>query len=232
MLPAILGLIPARAGSQGVPGKHMKLLGGKPLIRYTFDSALRANWLHTIALSTDCPDIIEYAKGFPAIEIPFLRPSQLAAHDTPSVEVIQHAMTFYKNLGRHFDYICLLQATTPFRPNGLIDYAIQLLLDNKAESLVSIHRTPNRYNPYGSLRMDSKNRVTQVIPGKVIPRRQDLPEAFHRDGQIYLTSVHMIERGEIMNPDTMGLLDEQGPDINIDTLEDWKLAENWLADER
>jgi CMP-N,N'-diacetyllegionaminic acid synthase len=233
MVPAILGLIPARAGSQGVPGKHMKLLGGKPLIGYTFESALGSKLLETVALTTDCPEITAYTETFPGIEIPFLRPSHIAAHDTPSITFIQHALTYYTNIGRFFEYVCLLQATTPFRQNGLIDHVIQNFLDSKVESLATVRRFPDKYNPYWAFQMDSVGRIKPVITGsKIISQRQALPEVCRPDGQIYLASARMIQSGSLIDRDTIGLLNENGPDINIDTPADWEMAERWLSDGR
>ena len=227
----ILGLIPARAGSRGVPGKHTKPLGGKPLIHYTFQSAVESKLLETIALSTNCQEITGTTKLFPDIEVPFVRPGYLAMDETPTILVIQHALTFYQSIGRSFDYVCLLQATTPFRKNGIIDKAIRYCLKANSDSLTTVRKVPSKYNPHWCFKISDDARLEPVIQEScLIPRRQELPDTYYRDGQIYITSVQMLEKGFLLNERTIGFLNENGPDINIDSMHDWNSAEKWLSD--
>ncbi|MDX1471488.1 MAG: acylneuraminate cytidylyltransferase family protein, partial [Flavobacteriaceae bacterium] len=109
----ILGLITARGGSKGIPGKNIKLLNGRPLIDYTISAAKESQSLSKTVLSSDDKRIIEFAQSA-GIEVPFTRPVQLAKDDTPSIEVIKHALEFYKTSGEHYEAVCLLQPTTPF----------------------------------------------------------------------------------------------------------------------
>ena len=233
MAPKILGLIPARAGSQGVPGKHTKLLGSKSLIHYTFQSAIQSRLLDTVALSTDSDEIINAAKSFPDIEIPFVRPANLATDETPTVLVIQHALNFYQNIGQHFDYVCLLQATTPFRKDGLIDKAVSYFLHTNAESLTTVRRVPSKYNPHWCFEFNENAQLKPVMQeSRLILRRQDLPDAYYRDGQIYIVSRKLVQNGLLLNEQTIGLINNEGPDINIDTIDDWNLAKKWLSNEK
>jgi CMP-N,N'-diacetyllegionaminic acid synthase len=230
--PKILGIIPAREGSRGVIGKHTRLLGNKSLIEYTIQSALESKLIHKVALSTDCMEIVRIAKAYHGIEIPFLRPTYLAQDDTPTLPVIKHILQHFEKTGAKFDFVCLLQPTTPFRPEGLADDTINYLLKHQAESLVTIRKTPSKYNPYWSFHLDQDGRLSpSAQKAEIIPRRQELPNAYHRDGQIYLASVGMIYKDGLLNAKTMGFQNERGPDINIDTLHDWALAEQWIANE-
>jgi CMP-N,N'-diacetyllegionaminic acid synthase len=229
----ILGIIPARAGSRGVIDKHSRILGDRPLIAYTIESALKSRMLHTIALSSDCPKIIAIAQAFPRIEIPFVRPSYLAQDDTPTVPVIKHTLKYYQQTGHEFDFICLLQPTTPFRADGLIDQTIDHLLIREAQSLVTVRKIPSQYHPYWSFMLDACNQLSAATPSEaIIPLRQQLPDAYHRDGQIYLASVGLINADILLNTQTIGYHNEQGPNINIDTPTDWALAEKWISNGR
>jgi CMP-N,N'-diacetyllegionaminic acid synthase len=226
----ILGIIPARAGSRGVADKHSRILGDRPMIEYTIQSALKSRLLHTITLSTDCPKIIAITQAFPRIEIPFVRPSSLGQDDTPTLPVIKHTLQYYQKTGQEFDFICLLQPTTPFRANGLIDETIEHLLIHKAQSLVTVRKIPVQYHPYWSFMMNECSQLNAVTQsGAITPRRQLLPDTYHRDGQIYLTSVSMINAGSLLDTQTIGFHNERGPDINIDSHLDWALAENWIS---
>lgn len=225
--PRILGIIPARSGSVGVPGKHMRKLGKHPLIHYTIMSALQSTRLSKLMISTDSPGIAALACRYQGVDIPFLRPKHLAMSETPSILVIQHVLEYYQNAGEIYDYICLLQPTTPFRRPGLIDEAITELTLTNEESLVSVMLIPNQFNPFWSFQFID-NRISKTIPGELAPRRQALPACYCRDGQIYLASSKMIAKGKLIDDCTLGLLNDQGPHINIDTEADWTQAEQWI----
>jgi CMP-N,N'-diacetyllegionaminic acid synthase len=228
----ILGLITARAGSRGVPGKHHKLLNGQQLITYTIRAALNSKLLDTVALSSDCHETISVTSDFPQVEIPFVRPAHLCMDETPMLPVIQHAVEFYSSLGTDFDYVCLLQPTTPFRSEQLIDDAISRMLSVGAESLITVRSTPHVYNPYWCLKVNDRGRLQPVISDqRWITRRQDLPTTFHRDGQLYILSASMINQGKLMDEDTIAFVNDNSPDINVDTPTDWYAAEKWLRNE-
>jgi CMP-N-acetylneuraminic acid synthetase len=110
----VLGLIPARAGSKGVPRKNLKLLCGKPLLEYTAEAALAASRLSRVILSTEDEEIAEAGRRC-GLEVPFLRPSELAADESPMLPVAQHAMGRLESAGDRFDALCLLQPTNPLR---------------------------------------------------------------------------------------------------------------------
>ena len=139
----ILGIIPARGCSKGVPRKNIKLLGKKPLLQYTSEIALSSDLIDTLVLSSDDDEIIEVAKSL-GVEVPFKRPLNLATDAAPTLPVIQHALEYYKNIGKEFDAVCLLQTTSPFRTVEFLNKAIKkfikvLSLKHRAfTSLVSI----------------------------------------------------------------------------------------------
>src|SRR5438477_7168262 len=119
----VLGLIPARGGSKGVPGKNIRMLGGKPLLQYTAESALRSARLTKTILSTDDDRIAEVGRTC-GLEVPFIRPAELAEDSTPTLPVIKHALEWMEDQGMRFDAVCLLQPTSPFRKSSDIDGCI------------------------------------------------------------------------------------------------------------
>ncbi|MCE6988669.1 cytidylyltransferase domain-containing protein [Dyadobacter sp. CY323] len=228
--PIILALIPARAGSKGVPGKNMKQLGGKPLIAYTIESALHSEMLARIVVSTNCMETIRFVNGFPRIETPFVRPDAISRDETPMQEVVLHALEYFADQGIQFEYVLLLQPTTPFRTVDLIDRAIQKIIESESDSLVTIQKIPDKYNPYWAFEYQNDTLITPVIPDKrLTSRRQDLPETYYRDGRIYISKTSLIKQGTFLGGKIYGMLTNE-IDINIDTLEDWKKAEMYVKE--
>ena len=129
----ILGIIPARGGSKGVPGKNIKLLNGKPLLQYTSEIALESQYLAAVILSSDDNQIIKVAKSL-GIQVPFLRPEELAQDTTPTIDVISHALQWYENQAVFFDAVCLLQVTTPFRTVEFLNKAIEKFIASGCDS--------------------------------------------------------------------------------------------------
>ncbi len=221
----ILGIILARGGSKGVPGKNIRLLGDKPLLSHSAQVALRCGGLSKSILSSDDPAIIAVGKEA-GLEVPFTRPAELALDHTPTVAVITHAVEFMESVGERFDAVCLLQPTSPFRTVEFLDAAIAKFIDAGTDSLVSVRRVPHEYNPHWVFEA-SADGTLKISTGEVniIPRRQDLPEAYHRDGSIYLSRVSAIKRGTLYG-DSIGYLESPRElYVNIDTEEDWQKAE-------
>ena len=221
----ILGLIPARGGSKGIPGKNIKPLRGKPLLQYTVEAADASRLLSRVILSSDDPEIIKVAEDL-GLEVPFSRPEEFSRDDTPSLEVVKHTVEFFAAKNEDFDAVCLLQPTTPFRRSGLIDEAIEKFVSGKFDSLLTVREVPVEYNPHWTFE-EKKGRL-KISTGeeKIISRRQDLPKAYHRDGAIYLTRTEVIINQNSLYGKKIGFIDTTGdPYVNIDTLEDWEEAE-------
>lgn len=222
----ILGIIPARGGSKGVPGKNIKLLLDKPLIAYTIEQAKVSQMLDKVILSTDDLKIAEVAIEY-ALDVPFMRPDALAQDSSGSLGVVQHALNFFEAQGESFDAVCLLQVTSPYRPDGVIDDAIRLFIKEKPDSLVSVRKVPDEFNPHWTFEIEKDNRL-KISTGekKIIPRRQELPPAYHRDGAIYITSTDTIKnKGTLLGNDIIAFPIESPKLINIDTMDDWQEAE-------
>lgn len=224
----ILGVIPARGGSKGVPGKNIKLLGNKPLLAYTASVALACPLLSTVVLSTDDEKIAAVGRDL-GLEVPFLRPNDLAEDRTPTLPVILHALAYYESMGEYFDAVCLLQVTSPFRPPGLIEKSIEIFIKAKADALVSVLQVPETYNPHWTFEANPEG-FLKIATGenKLISRRQDLPEAFHRDGSIYITATETLKTNSLYGQKLAYVINDSHYYINIDTMEDWEAAELWL----
>lgn len=221
----ILGIIPARGGSKGIPKKNIKRLGSKPLLEYTHASAKESDFLTATILSSDSNEIISVARKI-GIEVPFIRPPELAGDNSPSIEVIKHAINFYEGKNVIFDAICLLQPTTPFRRKGLIDDAIKLFRSGNYDSFISVRQVPLEYNPHWVF--EDKNGQLKLATGEneIISRRQDLPKTYHRDGALYLTKTDIIKKNNSLYGNKIGYIDTTGtPYVNIDTPKDWIVAE-------
>ncbi len=226
----ILGIIPARGGSKGVPGKNIKLLGGNPLLSYTSKSAFDAKLLSKIIVSTDCENIANVARQN-NIDVPFLRPNELATDFSSSIEVVQHAIEYFEKQGEFYDAVCLLQPTSPFRAKGFIDLAIQKFINDEADALVSVLPVPHEFNPHWVFEPNVDGYLSLATgETEIIKRRQDLPKSYFRDGSIYLTKTSFIKKGTFYGEKLSFIENESKFYVNIDTMYDWDKAENLLPE--
>ena len=225
----ILAIIPARSGSKGVPGKNIKILGTKPLLQYTAEAAKKSSLLSDIIISTDSPEIAAIARNC-NIEVPFIRPAELATDTAPSIDLVIHAVNFLEQQGRSYDAVCLLQPTNPFRSVGFIDKAITKFENMQADSLISVLPVPHEYNPHWTF-VSTGDDSLKIATGEkeIIKRRQDLPPAYFRDGSIYLTKTSVIKQQHSFYGNRIGYI-ESDPMfyINIDSSIDWTNAEDKL----
>lgn len=228
----ILGIIPARSGSKGVPGKNMKFLGGQALIDYTIDVALSSRHLATVMVSTEDQATANHAisKG---VEVPFLRPEELAADDTSSMAVVQHVLNEYENLGAHYDAVCLLQPTTPFRSLDLLERGIKSFIEGGYSGLVSVLEVPHQFHPNWTFQMDVNGHLKNSLAQKMPTRRQELPATYYRDGSLYLTKSEVIREQDSFFGNQLGCIHNTDPvHVNIDTQEDWRKAEQILVNSK
>ena len=222
----VLAIIPARGGSKGVPGKNIKLLGGKPLLQYTVERANESHLLTRCVLSSEDASIIATAEAL-GLEVPFIRPATLASDQAKSIAVVQHAVAYFEEQGVFFDAVCLLQPTSPFREKGFIDAAVAKFIQTGVDTLLSVLPVPHEYNPHWVFEENEiGNLFIATGEQEIISRRQELPKAFYRDGALYITKMKYIKEGTFYGSN-MGYI-ESNPDlhVNIDTLSDWEKAEN------
>ena len=225
-----VGLIPARGGSKRLHRKNIRLLHGRPLLQYTAESALGAQKLSRVVLSTDDEEIAEVGRRC-GLEVPFMRPKELAQDNTPSLPVVQHALRTLEASGSYYDAVCLLQPTSPLRKSSDIDGCIDLLERMDVDAVVSVVTVPKEYNPY-SLYLRDDEGFLRLCTGDAnpIPRRQDLPPAFRRDGGVYLTRRDtVVLRNSLYGDRLLGFVVDKDRWVDIDSLADWERAKKLLA---
>ncbi len=189
----IIALITARGGSKGLPRKNLLNLAGKPLIAWTILAAKKSVYIDRIILSSDDNEIIDISRKYGA-EVFFKRPKSLALDETPSIDVAKHAIEWLKKeKNESYDYLLLLQPTSPLRNSLHIDQAI-LLLDSAKEknidSIISVSE-PN-VMPYNMKVLNSKGLLIDFLQDNKYTRRQDMPTVFGVNGAIYLTKIDTI----------------------------------------
>jgi CMP-N,N'-diacetyllegionaminic acid synthase len=215
----ILGFIPAREGSKGLPGKNKKIILGKPLIAHTIEAALRSN-LYDIVVSSDDDEILDIARQYNVRVIK--RPGDLAGDLAPTLPAMVHAVNA---ISGHFDAIMTLQVTSPLRTTKHINDTIALFSqDDAADSLVSVIKIPHKFTDSSIMLKDGKY-ITPVNTNNLVLRRQEKPTHWARNGAaIYITRINKIEEyifgGKII-PYEMSKLES----IDIDDIEDWQMAE-------
>lgn len=227
----VLAVIPARSGSKGVPGKNRKLLNGKPLVQYTIESAQQAALVTKTLVTTDDPAILEIARNM-GVDFALERPAVLSLDTTPTLPVIKQALQWLEQQGFTFDAVCLLQPTCPFRPEGFVDNCIERFSGSGADSLISVLPVPAEFNPHWVFEPEADDTL-RISTGElnIIPRRQELPKAYYRDGTVYLTRTSTILGKNSLYGEKIAYV-EANPirHVNIDTLQDWIRAEEIAAE--
>lgn len=221
----ILGLIPARGGSKGIPRKNIRPLAGKPLIAWTIEAALASESLNRVIVSSEDREILEIARKWGA-DVPFTRPMELALDTTPGITPVVHAL---ESLPESYDFVVLLQPTSPLRESRDIDTAVQLCLKTGAPACVGVVE-PDQ-SPYWMFTRADDFRLSPLIPREKLPaRRQDLPVTYSINGAVYVASVPWFLREKtFFSPETVGYVMPQERSLDIDNELDLAIAEMILG---
>lgn len=182
----IVGIVPARGGSKGVPRKNIVQVGGRPLIAWTIEAAVEADCFSRVIVTTDCEETAEIALQWGA-EVPFLRPSELAQDQTSGVDPIIHCLDWMEGHEKCIpDAVMLLQPTSPLRTSGDILNAIKVFQSKRGDSVIACREV--RDHPYWTKRIMSDGRAEDFIPDglKAFPTRQQLPPLYMVNGAIYV----------------------------------------------
>ncbi len=230
--PQILGLVTARGGSKGIPGKNIAGLGGKPLIAWTIEAALNARLIDRVVISTDGEDIAVVAKNYGA-EVPFMRPAELAGDDSPHIDTIIHALNVLQAQQDYRpDYVMLLQPTSPFRTDADIDGAAQVAMEKDAAAVLSVCPAP--VHPFFLKTISVSNGTLADFsdkPDGYLPR-QALQDVYALNGAIYLVKSNIILAGNTWSDvDALPYIMPENRSLDIDTPWDLHLA-NLLMENR
>lgn len=220
----VLGIIPARGGSKGVPGKNLRVVAGRPLLAYTADAARESRRLDRVVLSTDDPAIADAGRRL-GLDVPFMRPAALAEDDAPMMPVLRHAVAEMDGRGFRADAVVLLQPTSPLRTAAHVDAALDLLESTGADSVVTVVEVPHQFSPVSVLALDG-DRLRPFLPGPVVTRRQDKPRVFARNGPAVLAvRVATLRAGSLYGDDCRPLLMDAEASVDIDGPADFDYAE-------
>ena len=229
--PYAFGVIPARGGSKGLPGKNLRKLGALSLIGQAIASAREAALLARFIVSTDSPEIAEEARRHGA-EVPFLRPAEFATDQAGMLPVLQHAVRWLESsAGVRPDLIVTLQPTSPFRTGAEIDQTIRKVIEAGSDSAQTLSEAS--YHPYFMKTLDGDRTVALFPEGHRYVRRQDAPAVYQPSGAVYVTRyATLMERGHILGEDNRGVVQGFEASVNIDTEWDFLLAELLLREGR
>jgi len=216
----ILAVIPARGGSKGVARKNIKSAGGKPLIAWIIESAKTSRYIDRLILSSEDDEIIGVSKKY-GCEVPFIRPPELAQDDSSVSDVIVHALSEVTG----YDFVMLLQPTTPLTLTKDIDGCIESCISSNAKSMVSV--TEPDKSPYWMFHMDNDNNLQSVLGQKYLNnRRQDLPLTYIPTGAVYMAqSSWFLENMSFYSNITRGYVIPQKRSLDIDSERDFKFFE-------
>lgn len=218
----VLGVIPARGGSKGVPRKNIRKLGDLPLIGHTIRAAAGSRLTRTI-LSTDDDEIAAVGRALGA-DVPFLRPADLATDSARAIPVLQHAV---QALGEPFDAVMMLQPTTPFRRREDIDGAVLLLESSGADSVIAVVDAGGHHPARMKYLEEDRLIDPPFCEAYENQPRQELRTMYLRNGAIYLTRTSVLLGGSLKGKDCRAWVMPAARSINIDSELEFRQAE-WL----
>ena len=226
----ILALIPARGGSKRLPGKNIRLLGGKPLITWSIDTAKKIADICDILVSTDDPEIAAVCKEADAM-VPWLRPARLATDTASSIDVALHALDWYESEKGAVDGLLLLQPTSPFRTPKTVRRGIELYNENDQQPVLGV--SPCHDHPMWTLKTDGKYLVPFMHEHGLGLRSQDLPLAYVVNGSFYLNQPTQLRASRsFVGVKAIPLLIESSQEaLDIDTRWDFQMAMSALENQ-
>ena len=218
----VLAIIIARGGSKRIPRKNIKEFCGKPIIAYSIEAALRAGCFDTVMCSTDDAEIADVAKQYGA-EVPFFRSPETSNDFATTADVLREVIGEYEKRGQIFDYFCCLYPTAPFVSAEKIRYGFELMRKTDASGAIPV--VPFSYPIQRALKI-TDDKISMVQPEYLLSRSQDLMKTYHDAGQYYwykTSAFHENPNIMMLNPAAIVTPEEEVQDI--DTMDDWKLAE-------
>jgi CMP-N,N'-diacetyllegionaminic acid synthase len=224
----ILGLIPARSGSKGIPGKNIKTLLGKPLIEYTAEAGKQSTYIDRLIVSTDSNEIAHVCKKIP-VDVPFIRPDYLASDTAKAIGVIQHAIATMEQIDDvTYDLVVYLEPPNPLRLAKDIDNCIDLFIKENPDCVVSVQEA-NQFHPIlmKTIENDRLKPIWKEEP-EGVPRQLYSPTAYMRNGAVYVFRRNLIMDGILYGNDVLPYVMPIERSVCIDDMMDWYVAEAWM----
>ncbi|WP_419875566.1 cytidylyltransferase domain-containing protein [Candidatus Pristimantibacillus sp. PTI5] len=220
----ILALIPARGGSKGIPRKNIRVVQDKPLIAWTIDEARKSKYIDRVVLSSEDEEIIKVAAEW-GCDIPFVRPLHLAEDDTPGIDPVLHAMDQLPE----YDFVVLLQPTSPLRSVEDIDGAIEYCFSKKALCCVSVCESSE--TPYWMYKVIDGNLQPLISNNEIkYVRRQDLPPIYILNGAIYIADCNWLKESKsFLADESIAYVMDSTRSLDIDNEIDFVLLEHYLS---
>lgn len=214
---SVLGLITARGGSKGIPRKNVKDLAGKPLIQWTIEPAQESKFIDRLIVSSDSAEILMLSNNLGCETLP--RPEHLARDETSSIDTILHAVD---QVSPSYDYLILLQPTSPFRTTSDIDGILQKAVGSDCNVMVSVCRL--KTHPMFIYEI-IEGKLRSFQPQRTQLRRQDTPPVYAHNGALYVAKIPVLISEKTFNlPDTEPYITEGRINLDIDTTDDWEYA--------
>ena len=229
MKKKVLCVIPARTGSKGLRNKNIKKLNKIPLIAWSILTAKKCKLIDEIIVSTDCPKISKIAMKYGA-NVPFIRPKKFATDKASSFSVLKHAIDFLKKKKNYFDYIIMLEPTSPLRNSKDVDFCINKIKKDNIESLVSVSRVVDQH-PYFLYSINKRNILRPYLKKqkKLYIRRQDVSPLYYLEGSIYISKITtLLNEKTWYHKKTQAFEVEKWKSLEIDDIDDFKLAQFYL----
>ena len=219
-----LAIIPARSGSKGIKDKNIKVLNGKPLIAYTIEAAIKSKMFDEVMVSTDSIEYAEIAKLYGA-KVPFMRNSELSNDTASSWDVVRDVLHKYKEAGKEFDTVALLQPTSPLRTGKDIIEGYKLMDDRLANSIIGVCEVD--HSPLWMNTLPEDNSMGNFINTKVVGlSRQKLEKYYRINGAIYIMKTeHLNNVDNIYNDKCYALIMDKRKSIDVDDEYDFLFAE-------
>ncbi len=233
----VLGVITARGGSKGIPGKNIKPMLGKPLLAYTIEAAKNSGVLDRLIISTDDEAIADVAKEY-GCEVPFMRPKteDLAGDKASHLEVMKHAVRYLKDKENYLpDYVMILQPTSPLRQASHIKESVDLILKSGADSVLSVSEIPENFHYKKAMALNVDGDLKLVFPAgepifKRTARRQDLEKTYWSVGSIYLFKTALLEKGNFYGEKTVPIFIDPKYVADINVPADWEPTERLMRE--
>ncbi len=226
----ILGIVPARGGSKGIPRKNLARIGGRSLVGWAADTARSLAWLDRAELATDDPEIAEEGRAH-GLDVPFLRPAELATDTATAAAAWSHAWrTAEAHYDERFDVSIYLQPTSPFRRASEIEECVRAVVEGGHQAAATVSRVPGHFTPHKTLTMASSGVLGFFLDeGARHSNRQSIPTFWHRNGLCYaVRRATLLEHGHIVETDCVGVVVDRHV-VNIDEPVELAIAEALLA---